>query len=184
VPSDVELVRRVREGDISAFDELVRRYAGSIFRVAYMMVRNHADADDITQETFVRAFKSIHTFDERFRLYTWLRRIAVNLSFNCLKARGRQRMVSLPLVDEDGRGCDIPDPSPGCEAAGLRHDLELALNKLPPEQRAVFTLHVLEGMDYKEISRSLKIPLGTVMSRLNRARLRLRQLLKEYMPRR
>jgi len=148
-----------------------------------MMVHNHADADDIAQETFVRAYRSIHSYDERFRLYTWLRRIAVNLSLNHLKRSSRLRLVPLPLGDGEDGGADIPDPRSDCDTSGLRHDLGQALARLPADQRAVFTLRVNEEMSYGEISEALKIPVGTVMSRLNRARTRLRELLREYMPR-
>lgn len=181
-PSDIDLIRKAQAGDLSAFDELVRRYAASIFKVAYMMTHNHADADDVSQETFIRAFRAIGRFDERFQLYTWLRRICVNLCFNLLKRRGRVKLSPLPLADGEDEGADVPDPKSGNDAASLRHDLDQALAKLPPDQRAVFVLRVNEEMSYGEIAAALGIPAGTVMSRLNRARCRLRELLKEYMP--
>jgi RNA polymerase sigma-70 factor (ECF subfamily) len=180
---DQQLTRQAKSGDLAAFDELVRRYAASIYRVAYMMTHSHADADDLSQETFIRAFRSIGRYDEQFRLYTWLRRICVNLCLNHLKRKQRVRLSPLPLADGDDESADIPDPKFEGDAASLKHDLEQALAKLPHDQRVIFTLRVSEEMSYTEISAALGIPVGTVMSRLNRARTRLRELLREYMPR-
>ncbi|MEO0079269.1 MAG: sigma-70 family RNA polymerase sigma factor [candidate division WOR-3 bacterium] len=180
---DVELVRQARAGDTQAFDELMKRYSESIYLLTYSIVRSQADASDLSQETFIRAYRSLARYDERFAFYTWLRKIAVNLCFNLLKRRRRFRFLPLPMSDDERERPDIPDPRPGPpEESGLRLDLERALNKLPPEQRAVFVLRVNEDMSYNEISKTLGIPIGTVMSRLNRARQRLRELLKEYLP--
>ncbi|MEO0077657.1 MAG: sigma-70 family RNA polymerase sigma factor [candidate division WOR-3 bacterium] len=181
--ADLDLIRQARAGDLGAFDELMRRYIGSIRRVTGSLLRNDPDADDMTQETFIRAFRSLGGFDERFQFYTWLRRIAVNLCFSHLKKRSRVRLVSLPSPDGEDEAADIEDPKSDVETAGLRHDLDTALAQLPADQRAVFVLRVDEEMSYSEISAALGIPVGTVMSRLNRARTRLRELLREYMPR-
>ena len=182
-PADLDLIRQAKAGDTMAFDELMRRYIGSIRRVAGSMLRNDPDADDVTQETFIRAFRSLRGFDERFQFYTWLRRIAVNLCFTCLKKRSRFRLVPLPVSDGESEAVDIEDPKSDADTSGLRHDIDTALGRLPADQRAVFVLRVDEEMSYNEIGEALGIPVGTVMSRLNRARARLRELLKEYMPR-
>jgi RNA polymerase sigma-70 factor (ECF subfamily) len=180
--SDVELIHRVQSGDTEAFDELMKRYVASVYKVTYSLTRNHADADDLSQETFIRAYRAIGRFDEHYQFYTWVRRIAVNLCFNHLKRGKKFRFVPLPIADGDDESADIADPQPQSADSGLRRDLEQALVKLPPDQRAVFVLRVNEEMSYDEISHALGIPVGTVMSRLNRAREKLRELLREYMP--
>lgn len=178
--TDVELVRQALAGDTRAFDELMKRYSENIYRLTYSIMRCHADASDLSQETFIRAYRSLARYDERFAFWTWLRRIAVNLCFNALKRQRRFGFV--PLADDGREGQDIPDPRPGPEDSGLRRDLERALTMLPPEQRTVLVLRVIEEMSYNEISATLGIPVGTVMSRLNRARQKLKELLKEYLP--
>jgi RNA polymerase sigma-70 factor (ECF subfamily) len=180
--SDVELIHRVQSGDTEAFDELMKRYAASVYKVTYSLLRNHADADDLSQETFIRAYRAIARFDEQYQFYTWLRRIAVNLCFNYLKRGKKFRFVPLPISDGESESADIADPRPQSADSGLRRDLDQALAKLPPDQRAIFVLRVNEELSYNEISQMLNIPVGTVMSRLNRARERLRALLKEYLP--
>ena len=180
--SDVELIHRVQSGETEAFDELMKRYAASVYKVTYSLTRNHADADDMSQETFIRAYRAIGRFDEHYQFYTWVRRIAVNLCFNHLKRGKKFRFVPLPMSDGEVESADIADPRPPAADSELRRDLDQALVKLPPDQRAVFVLRVNEEMSYDEISKALSIPVGTVMSRLNRARERLRDLLKEYMP--
>lgn len=180
--SDVQLIHRVQSGDTDAFDELMRRYSASVYKVTYSLTRNHADADDLSQETFIRAYRAIARFDERYQFYTWLRRIAVNLCFNYLKRGKKFRFVPLPESDGDAESVDIADPNPSSADSGLRRDLDAGLVHLPPDQRAVFVLRVDEEMSYDEISKALHIPVGTVMSRLNRAREKLRELLQEYLP--
>ncbi len=180
--SDVDLIHRVQSGETDAFDELMKRYAASVYKVTYSLTRNHADADDLSQETFIRAFRAIARFDERYQFYTWVRRIAVNLCFNHLKRGKKVRFEPLPMADGEAESVDIADRQPQSADSGLRRDLDQALTKLPPDQRAVFVLRVNEEMSYDEISKALHIPVGTVMSRLNRAREKLRELLREYMP--
>jgi len=180
--ADLELIRRTQAGENEAFDELMKRYNQSIYRVAYSLTRSHADADDISQEAFIRAYRAIKHFDERYRFYTWVRKIAVNLCLNHLKRQRRFRLLPLPLADGDNESADIADPKADAETSSLRYDLDRALLRLPADQRAVFILRVDQEMSYNEISEMLKIPVGTVMSRLNRARERLKGLLKEYLP--
>jgi RNA polymerase sigma-70 factor (ECF subfamily) len=145
-------------------------------------VRNHADADDLSQETFIRAYRAIGRFDEKYRFYTWVRRIAVNLCLNWLKRRNRAHLVPLPQSDGEAEAVDIADPRADAEGSSLRRDLDSALALLPTDQRTIFMLRVNEELSYNEIAELLHIPVGTVMSRLNRAREKLKELLKEYMP--
>jgi len=180
---DLALIRSAQAGDTTAFDELMRRYVRSIYKVTYGFVRCHADADDLTQEAFIRAYRSIGRFNEQYQFYTWLRKIAVNVCINHLNRQKRFRFVSLTQRDGEAEAVDIADPNSDVDTAGLRRDLDRALCRLAPDQRTVFVLRVDQEMSYSEIAEQLSIPVGTVMSRLNRARARLRELLREYMPR-
>jgi RNA polymerase sigma-70 factor (ECF subfamily) len=181
--TDVELIHRCQSGETQAFDELMQRYAASMYRVTYSLTRNHADADDMVQETFIRAYRAIRRFDERFQFYTWIRKIAVNLCFNFLKRKRRFTFVPLPVSDGECESADIADPKADAEGSTLKRDLDRALARLPPDQRTIFMLRVNEELSYNEIGEMLNIPIGTVMSRLNRAREKLKGLMKEYMPR-
>jgi len=180
---DLELIRQVQQGETRAFDELMMRYNQAVYRLAYSMVRSHADASDISQETFIRAYRAIDRFDEQFRFYTWLHRICVNLCLTWLKRRGKQRTGPLPGTEFGAEWQDVPDPKGSPADMELARDLDRALARLQSDQRAVFVLRVKEELSYNEISEALGIPVGTVMSRLNRARIRLRELLKDYLPR-
>ena len=180
--TDLELIRRVQQGETAAFDELMMRYNQAVYRLAYSLVRNHADANDISQDTFIRAYRAIGRFDEQYRFYTWLHRICVNLCFTMLKRAGRQKLVSLPGSEPGEEWRELPDPKAAPSDLALQRDLDRALRELPADQRAVFVLRVKEDMSYGEMAKMLGIPVGTVMSRLNRARLRLRELLKDYLP--
>ncbi len=159
------------------------RYNRAVYRLAYSIVRSHADASDISQETFIRAYRAISRFDEQYRFYTWLHRICVNLCLNHLKRVQHQKLVPLPGTDTEGEWQDLPDPGTSPSDMEIRRDLDQALRKLPSDQRAVFVLRVKEELSYNEIAKMLGIPVGTVMSRLSRARLRLKELLKDYLPR-
>jgi RNA polymerase sigma-70 factor (ECF subfamily) len=181
-PTDLDLIHSTQSGSTEAFDELMKRYAASIYRVTYALTRNHADADDLSQEAFIRAYRAIGRFDPQYQFYTWIRRIAVNLCFNHLKRSHRVRLQPLPIADGESESVDIADPKASAEGSGLRRDLDAALARLPVDQRTIFMLRVDEELSYNEIAAALGIPVGTVMSRLNRAREKLRLLLKEYLP--
>lgn len=178
-PPDVELVIRTRNGDESAYAELVRRYQRTVYRIAYRMLRDHDGAEDVTQITFVKAFRSLHRFREDLSFHPWLYRIAVNSSLTHLDRKKRDRKVDIADVPEAALPRPAHEESP-LEEAGRRELLSRvdgALEKIPAEQKAVFLLRVAEGLSYDEIARTLEIPKGTVMSRLSRAREALRDLL-------
>ncbi|MEO0115889.1 MAG: sigma-70 family RNA polymerase sigma factor [candidate division WOR-3 bacterium] len=174
--SDLDLVRKTKSGDTEAFDELMRRYGARIFRVIYGMVHNYSDCEDLTQETFVQAYEGIKRFKEQYKFYTWLYRIAINRCINYWK---RQKLIQFtPIANREFSSA--PNPSPA--AQDLRRIVEQKLNQLPLEQKLVFILRTFEEMSYQEIAETLGISLGTVMSRLSRAREKLRELLKDYLP--
>jgi RNA polymerase sigma-70 factor (ECF subfamily) len=179
---DRDLVVRARGGEAEAFEAIVRFYQRRVYGVALRMTRRHEVADDITQETFVRAYSHLNRFELGRPLAPWLTRIAVNLSINHLKGASKREQ---PFVDGDGPGGEPPsegepDPLTHLLSQEFQRALEAAVEQLPPEQKAVFVLKVHEEMRYEEIAQVLEISTGTVMSRLFRARQRLKEMLKDY----
>jgi RNA polymerase sigma-70 factor (ECF subfamily) len=180
--ADLELIGRTQQGDTAAFDELMMRYSKAVYRLAYSFVRNHADAEDISQEAFIRAWRAIARFDPKYRFYTWLHRITVNLCMNHFRRQKRIRFEPLPGGEPGAEWQDLPDPKGDDDAGELRRALDRAMMALPPEQRAVLVLRARDELSYSEISKALGIPVGTVMSRLSRGRAQLRERLKEHLP--
>ncbi len=189
--ADRDLVVRARAGDEGAFAEIVRGYQRRVYGVAMRMTRRHEVADDVAQDTFIRAYRSLARFELGRPLGPWLVRIAVNLSINYLNgaARREQSLYTEDTPDGPVEPAARPDPSrEPLESNPMRRLLSSefacalsgALDKLSPEHRAVFLLKVDEGLRYDEIAETLSISRGTVMSRLFRARSRLKTLLEDY----
>jgi RNA polymerase sigma-70 factor (ECF subfamily) len=184
-PEDAALVRKAQQGDMDAFESLVRRYQHRVYALCRRLTGAHQSADDLAQETFVKAYFALDRFDAQWPLYPWLRRIAVNAGLNYLKARGRER----PLEDGTPGGRRAPsaaegdDPVKRLERAEFRARLDRAVASLPADQKSVFVLRLHESLSYEEIARTLDLPLGTVMSRLNRARQKLKALLADSLER-
>jgi RNA polymerase sigma-70 factor, ECF subfamily len=178
-PDEAFLVARARQGDLSAFEEVVRRHQGRVYGVALRIVRSHDVADDVAQETFVRAWRALDRFELGRPFGPWVRRIAANLAVNHVRSP-RAREEGLP----DGHA-ELPAANPGPLDSLLddeaRQVLDRAIAELPDAQRAVFVLRAAEEMSYEEIARTLSISPGTVMSRLFRARQRLVQALGPYL---
>jgi RNA polymerase sigma-70 factor (ECF subfamily) len=175
---EAEIVRAAQGGDSRAFAEIVHRYQRAVYRVAYGFARSPADADDLAQETFVRAYRAIGRFRAGEPLYPWLARIATNLALSLLRSRRRRPETPLePLVDAGRQWGAGGDPVE--DAARREHYLHLqaALAELRPEHQAVLVLRVVEDLSYEEIAHTLNVPVGTVMSRLSRARAELRTAL-------
>src|SRR5512137_170204 len=180
-PEDAVLVRKAQQGDMDAFEDLVRRYQHRIYALCRRLTGAHQSADDLAQETFIKAYLALARFDAQWPLYPWLRKIAVNSGLNYLKTRGRERSL------EDGSLGDrrtppasrADDPGERLEQAEFQARLDWAVESLPSDQKSVFVLRVHESLSYEEISRTLGLPLGTVMSRLNRARQKLKELLAD-----
>src|SRR6266581_2317408 len=155
-------LRRLRRHDQSAFHELVDRFSGELHRVAYSVVGNAADAEDVVQETFTAAFAGIGRFRGEASLRTWLMQILVRQCARVKRGRGRRMTIGIEKAEEA-----TIDPAGASES---RMDVMEILQKLSPEHREVIVLRELEGMGYEEIAAALKIPRGTVESRLHRAR--------------
>lgn len=182
-----ELVRRVKEGDEEAFAELVNLYSERIYNLALRIVRRTDEAADVLQETFIKVFEKIHTFDGRSDFFTWLYRIATNLSL--MKLRKNKRTV---LSDDDiEQQFDRPDTTTIQEWQSLplkemlslefRRHLDEAVDSLPEIYRSIFILRDLEGLSIKEASKILGITETNVKVRLKRARMYLREKLSNYM---
>ena len=169
--NDGDLVRRAQTGDRDAFGVLVRRYQHRVFALGIRMLHNRSDAEDLVQETFLRAFRALDRFEPDRPLAPWLFRIATNRALSSLARRGRQDHDELP-PDLAAHG---PSPEEETDKRRLERAVRAAVAELPPEQRTILTLRVAEGLSYREISEAVDVPIGTVMSRLARARETLRR---------
>lgn len=177
-PEEVSrLVRAARSGDAPAYRRLVEAHARAVYAVAYRLMRNHEDADDVAQETFVRAYEALDRYDEQYRFATWLRTIATRLAWNELQKRRRRKTTAGETFDVAAEtiGGTLPDAADQAAHAELEQRFRAALDAMPAEHRAVLALRVQEDMSYEEIAAALDIPVGTVMSRLSRGRAWLRR---------
>jgi RNA polymerase sigma-70 factor (ECF subfamily) len=182
-PTDRELVAQAKSGDAQAFGTLVRRHQRRIFRLAFHLVRTGAEAEDVTQETFVRAYQALDRFDGRSEPFTWLYRIAVNLSLNTIRARKATRRQH-PIRRPSHRGAAHRDPAePGQRSCGGEHRKQLALalcdgiDKLSDTLRTTLILVCIDGVGHDEAAKILGCPEGTVAWRVHEARRKLREYL-------
>ena len=172
---EVGLLRAAQGGDPAAFSELVRRYQRAVYRVAYALTRNPSDADDLAQETFVRAWQAIGRFRVGEPLHPWLARIATNLAFSLFRYRKRRPETPLEPLVEAGQHWGVDDdPAERVEQDERLAHMQAAFADLKPEHQAVLALRVVEEQSYEEIATTLGVPVGTVMSRLSRARAELK----------
>ena len=196
--SDTALISRCQENDVAAFDEVVARYKHKIFNYIFRMIGDSDEAEDLTQEVFVKMYLSLATFRSEASLNTWLYRIAGNLCIDSHRKRTRRQnalggatiSLSEPAAGEasaedGGPGRDVADRS--YEPFGMLARIELdaqiqaALARLPEKMRQVVVLHDIEDMPYEEVASVVGCPLGTVKSRLFNARMQLRDLLRPYL---
>jgi RNA polymerase sigma-70 factor, ECF subfamily len=176
---ETALVRAAQSGDETAFTEIVRHFQRPVYRVAYALTRNPSDADDLAQETFVRAYQAIGRFRAGEPLYPWLSRIAVNLAYSLFRRRRRRPETSIePLVESGRQWAGDDDPAERAAESERHERLGAAFATLTPEHQAVLALRVVEDLSYDDIARVLGVPVGTVMSRLSRARAELRARLR------
>ncbi len=178
-PDESFLIARAQRGDPSAFEEIVRLYQRRVYGVALRIVRAHDVADDVTQEAFLRAWRSLDRFELGRPFGPWVCRIAANLAVNHVRSP-RAREEGLPDGHAETR-TNAPGPLGALLDAEGATVLEKAMGQLPQEQRAVLVLRVVEELSYAEIAETLGISPGTVMSRLFRARERLAQALSPYL---
>ena len=185
---EAEWVRRARRGDLHAYDDLVRRYQERIYGTIYHMTANHEDANDLAQETFIKAFQALKSFKGGSSFYTWVYRIAVNKTINFLKQRRHRTHVSLNDLDVQAEHDPdlvslISDKTPRREAglAELQEKLNEAMLKLSESHRLVVTLHDVQGVPHEEIATIMNCNIGTVRSRLFYARQQLQGYLSDYL---
>jgi RNA polymerase sigma-70 factor (ECF subfamily) len=178
-PGERDLLEKARGGNLFAFEEIVRRHQGRVFAVAYRVLRRHDAADDVAQEAFVRAWRNLKDFDLERPFAPWVCRIAANLAVNEVRSpRAREEGLPEGHAETPAAGAD---PLLGVLDQEARRVLDAALREIPQEQRAVFALRVFEEQSYQEIAEALGISIGTVMSRLARAREKLRLALLPYL---
>jgi RNA polymerase sigma-70 factor (ECF subfamily) len=170
-------------GDRQTFANLVTKYQRPLYAVLRRLVRQHEDTDDLLQETFVRAYQHLKNFDRGRPFYPWLHRIAVNSAITFIQRRSRQANVSTLSDDEifPTAIANGDDPAEQAERREFLAALEKAIERLPAEQRIILLLRTREEMSYQELSEMLGIEMGTVMSRLARAREKLRAWLRPYL---
>lgn len=178
------LIERSRRGDLAAFDRLVRQYERNVFNTAYRLSGSHDDAADIAQEAFVRAWNNLKSFRGDSAFSTWLYRIVTNVFLDDRKkkrARPHRSLEDVLTLDESTVQRQFEDPTPGpqdmAEGDERRKILEQAIATLPEGQRIMVVMYHTQGLSYEEIAEITQLPMGTVKSRLNRARLALRDRL-------
>jgi len=176
---DRVLVEMVLAGDTRAFEKLVEKYKKRIYYLAYRMTRDHDSADELAQESFVKAYQAMSGFKRGYSFYTWIYRICVNLTINFLKRESQT--VSMDFHDSANdlfHGKDESDQLERMIASEQAAIIKKALNTLPPDQKAVFVLKTYDDMSYERIAEVMNCSIGTVMSRLFRARYKIRLAVK------
>ncbi|PIE33538.1 hypothetical protein CSA56_11475 [candidate division KSB3 bacterium] len=174
--SDFELIDLTLEGDQEAFDLLVKRYSGSIYTLAYRMLRNQDDAADICQEVFLKAYEALRTFRKKSSFHTWLYRIATNSCINYLRKHSTQHHVELSAY----HAVKEADTLEALYKIELQDVVNEAIEKLPEKQKATVMLRVCEGMSHREVSRILKCSVGTAKANYFHAIRNLRRFMKNY----
>lgn len=187
IDEDQALVARTQAGEAAAFDQLVVKYTPRLYGLVYNMTSNHEDTNDLLQDIFAKAYKSIRGFRGKSSFYTWIHSISVNMTLNFLKKRGRRYHVSLDDMDSsvqnDKEFLELTATNSPVREADLG-ELQLRLNeammKLSDEHRAVVTMFHIQGMPHAEISKILRVSEGTVRSRLFYANRQLQNYLEEF----
>jgi len=174
---DAELVARVQRGDKKAFDLLVMKYQRKIMRLLSRMIRDPSEIEDVAQEAFIKAYRALPQFRGESAFYTWLYRIAINTARNWLASSGRRPSAPTALENEDGETfneadnlSDISTPESMVASREIAETVNAAIEALPEELRTAIVLREIEGMSYEDIAQSMGCPIGTVRSRIFRAR--------------
>ena len=185
-----QLLEHCRQGDMRAFSILVEKYQDRLFNAVFRLCGNYQDACELSQEAFLRALKNIGNFRGQAKFYTWLFRISLNLVRSHHRRAGKRRYRSLD--ESDGTmeiasqalklaGKNYPSPAEQAEQAERNDKVMAGLGRLAQQYRVVIVLRDIDGMDYQEISEILRVPVGTVKSRIHRGRLTLREYLKDVL---
>lgn len=174
--TDQQLVARVQAGDKRAFDLLVRKYQHKIAALVSRYIQDSHEVLDVTQEAFIKAYRAIGSFRSESAFYTWLYRIAINTAKNYIVSRGRRPPGTdidyddAEILNNDGRLNDNESPERALERDELEKTVFNAINALPDELRTAITLREIDGMSYEDIAQVMQCPVGTVRSRIFRAR--------------
>lgn len=183
--SDEDLISNFQAGDVSAFEEIVRRYKDQLVNFAYRFLGDLEEAEDIAQETFLRVFRKKNAYRNVAKFSTWIYTITGNLAKTELRRRKRRKLISLSSLGFEDKDFDLKDTKKGPEESV--HELikdefiQRAINLLPDKFREVIIFRDIQELSYEEISTIVKIPLGTVKSRVNRGRLKLQEILSGYL---
>ena len=182
------LVLKAKQGDLSAYDELVRRYQQRVYATVYHMTSNHEDANDLAQEAFIKAFQALKSFKGDSSFFTWVYRIAINKTINFLKQRKNKFQMSLDDLDFNAENDPdlvqlVSDKTPRRDVnlAELQEKLNAAMQKLSETHRLVVTLHDVQGLSHDEIAKIMDCNTGTVRSRLFYARQQMQAYLSDYL---
>jgi len=179
---ELMLITQAKNGNVSAFETLVKKYQNSIYYLCRRMTGSHQSADDVSQETFIKAYFALNSFKDGMNFFTWIRKIAVNNSLNFIKVSKREEPLgdrAEKIAGNSSMGQELPHEM--LQRNQTEQKFKKALKALPPEQKIVFILRVYENLSYKEIAQLLEISEGTVMSRLSRAREKLKSMMAEYL---
>ncbi len=181
---EMELVKRAQSGDVAAFESLIEDYQKRIFSIAYRMIQHQEDAADLTQEVILKIFKNLDKFKGDSKFSTWVYRIATNTCLDEIKKSRRRTTYSLDKeieTEEGSMAAELPDTAPGPEEEAERKDIKkavyAAIGQLGQEHKQVIVLRDLQGLSYEEIAEILHCSVGTVKSRISRARGNLKKLL-------
>jgi len=183
--ADAELVARVQRGDKQAFNLLVIKYQRKILRLLSRMIRDPADLEDVAQEAFIKAYRALPQFRGESAFYTWLYRIAINTARNWLSSVGKRPSAPNAIESEDGETfnetdslSDISTPESMVASREIAETVNAAIEELPEELRTAIVLREIEGMSYEDIAQTMGCPIGTVRSRIYRAREAIAQRLR------
>jgi len=180
--TDEQLVNKFKEGNREAFEELVGRYEKRIYNLAYRFTGNHADAGDLAQEAFIRVYRALPKFRAESSFSTWIYKVAANVCRDELRKQRKRKSISLENMEVNQGEIAIADGAQSPEEVVERRDLQVRvqkyINQLSEEQRLILVLREMQNLSYEEIARVLECSLGTVKSRLSRARTALKNKMK------
>ncbi|HEX9975375.1 MAG TPA: sigma-70 family RNA polymerase sigma factor [bacterium] len=181
-PTDEDLIERFQDGDLYAFDLIVKRYKNQLMNFVYRFLGNSEEAEDLVQETFLRVYRNRRAYQKVAKFSTWIYTIAGNLAKTELRKRKRRKFFSISDLGYNEKDYDISDeaynPEKEVDSRMKEEIIHREINQLSPKFRQVILLRDVQQLSYEEISQIVKIPLGTVKSRVNRGRLKLQEKLK------
>lgn len=187
-PTDEDLIERFQQGDLAAYEEIVRRYKDQLLNFVFRFLSNQEEAEDVVQETFLRVYRNRFAYTRVAKFSTWIYTIAGNLARTELRRRKRRRFFSLSDMGLEDRDYEISDevfnPETHVDSALGEEIIQREISKLSPKFREVIILRDVQELSYEEISKIIRVPIGTVKSRVNRARLRLQNRLKKILDQR